>query len=349
MLETPMEILHTPRLCIDGRPAKQFGHRGLMAQEVIDQLVSGFGEENASSEWIEKKRTVLLAHPSQVFSGQLKRFDTKRKISGSLLYWIWEKQFSQTSQISRFHRFRSVDNLNPSLKIPTLTTLLPAKGRLPFFISRRNSQQYVVPSHQDRKLLEKSYHLPEEQIHVFRPGTRRYVHFIESFKHSGYGNILFLVGDKKGAKNLKKLQKVFSEVYVNIPQKVIHLKDSTNVSPTLWLKLLQNTKVLVYLSSQPFDWATLPLEAIYWNVPTLFQDSNSALNELLPQSPLRLSQFLVNQPEFNELKTLSRKAKDELERQGVFTPLNMAEQYTGLYRQMGAPTGPDIPETGCCN
>ena len=142
----PMESLHTPRLCIDGRPAYQFGPRGLMAQEVIDQLVSGHGEGKASSEWIEKKRTVLLAHPSQAFNGQLKRFDTKKKISCSLLYWFWEKQFAKHANIIRFHRFRSVDNVNPALKIPTITTLLPSKGRLPFFVSRRTNQDYVVPS-----------------------------------------------------------------------------------------------------------------------------------------------------------------------------------------------------------
>jgi hypothetical protein len=345
----PMEIIQTPRLCIDGRTAHQFGPRSIIAQEVIDQLVSGFGEGKASSEWIEKKRTVLLAHPAQIFSGQLKRFDTKRKIRGSLLYWLWEKSFAKNAHITRFHRFRSIDNLNPSLKIPTITTLLPAKGGLPFFISRRSNQEYIVPSEQDGKILQKQYHVPEEQIHIFRPGTRRYVQFVEPLKHSGEGNILFLVGDKNEVRNLKKLKKVFSEVYTHVPQKVMRLKDSTNLSPTLWMKILQNTKVCVYLSSQPFDWATLPLEALFWNVPTLFTDNHASLNELLPQSPLRLSQFLVNQPNFMDLKNLARKAKEELEKQGVFLPLNMAEQYAALYREMGTPTGPDAPETGCCN
>lgn len=344
-----METVQTPRLCIDARSARQLGPKSLMAQEVIDQLVAGFGEGSASSEWIEKKRTVLLAHPNQVFSGQLKRFDTKRKISGSLLYSLWEKTFTKNANITRFHRFRSIDNLNPSLKIPTITTLLPAQGRLPFFISRRKNQEYVVPSAQDAQLLEKNYQISPEQIHVFRPGTRRYVQFTEPFKHSGEGNILFLIGNKKGSQSLKKLKKVFSEVYANVPQKVIRLKKNTNMSPALWIKLLQNTKVCVYLSSEPFDWATLPLEALFWNVPILFTDTHPALNELLPQSPLRLSQFLVNQPNFTELKTLARKAKDELEKQKIFLPLNMAEQYASLYREMGTPSGPDAPELGCCN
>ncbi len=344
-----MEQIQTPRLCIDGRSAHQLGPRGLIAQEVIDQLVAGHGEGNASSEWIEKKRTVLLAHPAQVFSGQLKRSDTKRKVTRSLLYWLWEKSFAKKANISRFHRFRPIDKLNPSLKIPTITTLLPGKGGLPFFISRRTNQEYIVPSVNDGKILEKHYHIPEDQIHVFRPRTRRYVHFVDPLKHTGEGNILFLIGDKKGARNLKKLKKVFSEVYANIPQKVIRLKDSTNVSATPWVKILQNTKVCVYLSSESFDWATLPLEAIYWNIPTLFIDSHSALNELLPQSTLRLSQFLINQPSYTELKTLTLKAKDELETQGVFLPLSMAEQYAALYRDMGLVEGPDLPDSGCCN
>jgi hypothetical protein len=344
-----MENLHTPRLCIDGRSAHQLGPRGLMAQEVIDQLVAGYGEGKASSEWIEKKRTVLLSHPNQSFNGQLKRFDTKRKISCSLFYWFWEKQFARHANISYFHRFRSIDHLNPSLTIPTLTTLLPSKGRLPFFISRKPNQQYVVPSTQDGKLLEKCYHIASEQIHIVKPGTRRYVQFMDPFKHSGHGNILFLVADKKSAKKLKPLKKVFSKVYANIPQKVMWLKDSTQLSPTLWMKLLQNTKVCVYLTSQPFDWATLPLEALFWNVPTLFSEHHSAVNELLPQSPLRLSQFLLDQPDFEKLNHFTRKAKEQLEGKGVFHPLNMAEQYANLYRTSGTPSGPAPIETGCCN
>lgn len=345
----PMETLHTPRLCIDGRSAHQFGHRGLMAQEVIDQLVAGHGEGKASSEWIEKKRTVLLAHPHQAFSGQLKRFDTQRKISCSPLYWLWEKYFAKNANISRFHRFRAVDNLNPSLGVDTLTTLLAPKRKLPFYISRRPNQDFVVPSNADAKILEKHYQITPEKIHTFRPGTRRYVQFVESFNHSGHGNILFLVLDRKAAKKLKPLKKVFSKVYPTIPQKVMKLTDSTKVASALWMKHLQNTKICVYLSSQPFDWGTLALESLFWNVPVVFSDEQAALNELLPQSRLRLSQFLVDQPDFNELKTLAKLAKTTLDSKGVFHPLNMAEQYSSLYRELGTPTGPETPETGCCN
>ncbi len=344
-----MKTIQTPRLCIDGRVARQFGPRGLVAQEVIDQLVSGYGEGKASSEWIEKKRTVLLTHPSQVFSGQLKRFDTQKKVASSILYWLWEKGFTKNANITRFHRFRSIDNLNPSLSIETITTLLPSRSGLPFFISRKSNQEYVVPSLQDGKILERQYHVSNDQIHVFRPGTRRYVQFVEPLKKTDFGNILFLVTDKRSGKDLKKLRKVFSKVFVNVPHKVIRLKDSTNVSPALWMKILQNTQVCIYLGAQPFDWATLPLEALYWNIPTLFSDQNSTLNELLPQSPLRLSQFLVEQPELKELQNFSKKAKESLEAKGVFLPFNLAEQYTHLYRQMGNPSGPAEPETGCCN
>jgi len=344
-----MEILHTPRLCIDGRSAYQFGPRGLVAQEVIDQLVSGYGEGKASSEWIEKKRTVLLTHPSQVFSGQLKRFDTQKKVSSSVFYWLWEKAFTRSASISRFHRFRSIDNLNPSLNVETVTTLLPSQRGLPFFISRKANQKYVVPSTQDAKLLTRHYQIPSEQIHIFRSGTRRYVQFVGSLRPAEFGNILFLVADKKSGKDLKKIRKIFSNVFNNTPHKILRLKDSTNVSPALWMKILQNTQVCVYLSSQPFDWATLALESFYWNIPTLFSDKNSALCELLPQSPLRLSQFLLDQPSIKDLKALSKNAKDTLEEKGVFSPLGMAEQYSALYREMGNPGGPTEPESGCCN
>ena len=73
--------MHTPRLCIDGRAAKEFAAAGIVAQEVIDQLVSSQGEQGElACDWVEKKRTVLLSHPDQIFSGQLRRFDTKMTI-----------------------------------------------------------------------------------------------------------------------------------------------------------------------------------------------------------------------------------------------------------------------------
>jgi hypothetical protein len=348
-LNREMENLHTPRLCIDGRAAQDLGPRGLIAQEVIDQLVAGMGEGNASSEWIEKKRTVLLTHPKQVFTGQLKRYDTKIKVGRTPIYWVWEKNFAKTANISTFHRFRPIDKLNPSLPIPTITTILPALGNLPFFISRRANQQYIVPSTADAKLLEKKYQIAQDQITIFRPSIRRYVHFVEPLKRAAEGFILFLVMDKKELKNLKRLTQVLMTAYPNIPHKIIKLKDSTNVTPLQWMKLLQNTKLCVYLGSQPFDWATLALESTYWNIPTLFSDANHALSELLPASPLKLSNFLVEQPKFSKMKELAAEAKSTLNEQGIFSSLAMAEQYSGLYKDQGIPKGLTAETGSCCN
>ena len=52
----------------------------------------------------------------------------------------------------------------------------------------------------------------------------------------------------------------------------------TDLSPLAWLKLLQHTKVCVYLASKPFDWPTLALESIFWGIPTLFSDEHIALS-----------------------------------------------------------------------
>lgn len=329
-----METLQTPRLCIDGRVASELRATGLVAQETIDQLVSGRGEGEASSEWIEKHRTVLLAHPKQIFSGQLRRFDTNRRTGTNVITWVWEKNFVKSSALSLFHRFRPIDRAKPTLPCPTLTTLLPARHGLPFFLSRRPNQKYIVPSHKDATLLRTHYGMEKDQVLVHKPAVRRFVHFVQKEASIAKGTALFLVADRKGKEKFKKLKRVVSARYPNLNMNVVFLKDRTDVTPMAWMKLLESTKICFYLTSQNFDWATLALEAFYWNVPVLFPDEHPALNELLPHSPLRLSQFLVDMPELVELKLKAQSAYLQLDAEGVFDPFLFAKQYKTAYENV---------------
>lgn len=326
-----METVHTPRLCIDGRIASENPGKGLIAQEVIEQLVAGRGEGAGSSAWIEKHRTVLLAHPAQVFSGQLKRFDTNTKTPVGPVSWFWEKNFLKSAEISAFHRFRPIDQLHPTPRCATVTTLLPPKGRLPFFLSRRTNQFYVVPSQADRRILTTTYQVDPEQLFVVAPSVRRYVHFVEKFTPLDEQYVLILVGDRDGKRRLPRLSQILSTRFAGIKQRVFSLSEREVSQPMAFLKLLQGAKLCLYLSANPFDWGTLALESMYWGIPTLFADKHNALNELLPHSTLRLSQFLVDMPDMLELKLKAQSARIQLDASGAFDPLGLAKHYTSVY------------------
>jgi hypothetical protein len=340
--------MHTPRLCIDGRIAYELPFEGIEAQNVIDQLVCATGELEASSEWLEKKRTVLLTHPEQVFSGQLKRHNTKWKVGKSPLHLLWEKHFEKNSNVSAFHRIRPVDTLT-STQRPTVTTLLPPLKGLPLFISRRRNHHYVVPSLADAQTLEKQYSISPDHISVLKPSPRRYVFFTDGLEQADTGNVLVLTDGKH--RDLEKLRHVFQLRYKHLPLKIVSLKKKNTFSPSVWTKLLADAKICLYLVSQPFDWATLALESLYWKRPTLFADDNRALNGLLPRSPLRLSSFLVNQPELSLLRAQADAAFEKLNSQGIYDPLLTARQYRKVYEKL--PTdllGQEVAEDdGCCS
>ncbi len=197
---------HTPRLCIDSRTAVEMPQTGILAQELVDQLVAA-KEEQEASEWIQKQRTVLLSHPGQVFSGQLRRYETKRKVGTSPLYWLWEKEFVKTSGISFFHRFRAIDQMNVACAITTLTTVLPPQKRMPFFLTRRPNQYFCVPSEKDRVQLSEQYQIAVERIFLVRPTLRRFVHF-QALAKTEKPTALFLIGDRENKVQINRLLKV---------------------------------------------------------------------------------------------------------------------------------------------
>lgn len=320
--------MHTPRLCIDTRVRTSLG--GLVAEEVVNSLVSANGDEGASSPWLEKSRTVLLSNPNQVFSGQLKKHETKLGVAWSPLHILWERHFEKNAAISAIHRFRPVDKLTSS-QVPTITTVLSPKKALPLFVSRRRNHHYVVPSEGDLKILEKNYRVSRDHLTVVRPGPRRYVHFTDPVTFPDEGGIL-LVWD--GKKSLEKLQHVLSLRYRHFPIKVLSLDKKSPFTPAMWTKHLGSSKLCLYLVSEPFDWAMLALEAFYFRIPTIFSDDNSTLTELLPHSALALSRFLIDQPELADIRKATDGAHAELEGKGIFDPLATARQYRDIYEKL---------------
>ncbi len=321
---------HTPRLCIDGRAADDFPARGMLAQELIDQLVAAQGEAKGPGEWVEKQRTVLVSHPKQVFSGQLRRFDTRRRIGFSPLYWLWETKFAEKAEISAFHRFRPAGRLRPSLELQTLNTLIGSRSlpsSLPFGVNHR----FIVPSRKEAKLLQTRYQVPETQVYAVQPTVRRYVHFSPGpAVASERGYALFLRGPKSDA----RMEKVLKERFPNLTPKSLSLDSREGFAPNTWLKWLERSSVCFYLDSSPFDWGTLALEALYWRVPVVFSEKHAALSELMPDSALGLNRFLVDGPSLEILRTETEKARADLAAKGVFDPFSLAHQYADIYGKL---------------
>jgi len=324
---------HTPRLCIDSRTAVELPQTGILAQELIDQLVAA-KEEQEASDWIQKQRTVLLSHPGQVFSGQLRRYETHRKVGTSPLYWLWEKEFVKTSGISFFHRFRAIDQMNVACAITTLTTVLPPQKRLPFFITRRPNQYFCVPSEKDRLQLHDNYQIATERVFVAHPTTRRFVHF-QSLARTEKPTSLFLVGDKDSKVQLPRLLKIVKSRFPQWEPLVIKLnKNKDAFNPKQWPSLLSNAQICFYLSSKPFDWGNLALESLFYGIPTLYLEEHRALNEMIPQSPLALNRFLIEQLDHEALILETEKILKQLKADHVFDPLALADQYREIYQNV---------------
>lgn len=305
---------------------------GLITQELIDQLVAANGEQEAS-EWIQKQRTVLLSHPGQVFSGQLRRYETKRKVGNTPLYWWWEKEFVKTAGISFFHRFRAIDQMNVACSVTTLTTVLPPRKKLPFFITRRPNQYFSVPSEKDRQLLKRQYQISEDRIFVARPTIRRFLHF-QPVERKARPLAVFLVGERETTVQLPKLLRIIKARFPRFETKVIQLKNKEGFGPQEWLQLLAQAELCFYLTAKPFDWGTLALESLYHKIPTFYLEEHGSLSESLPHSRLKLNRFLVEQPELDQLKAETETAWETLNTAGTFARLGLANQYRVIYQEI---------------
>ena len=320
--------MHTPRLCIDARTSRK-NYSNLIAEEIVNQLVACQGHPEVTNEWVEKGRTVLLTHPEQIFEGQWRRYNTKMPVGFSPLYWAWERNFVKSASLSLFHKFRQSDRMGLKLPCTTITTVV-SPGHIPKSIQwRSNKQMFVVPSMKDKQFMSAEYQVPPERIEVVKPTIRRYCYFTVMPERKTEGQILIV---RPGRENYsRKLIRLIQGRFPNQRIKVLSTDSQREFSPQEWTKLISQTLFVVYLVNQPFDWAPAAFELFYWDVPTIFPDAHGPLNEQLPNSPLRLSKFLVEQPSIEDLRRESKNARKKLADQGVFEPLGYAKQFGEIY------------------
>ncbi len=183
--------------------------------------------------------------------------------------------------------------------------------------------------------MQRIYRIQKERLHVVRPVARRYIHFSEPPNRSESGWILCLLGANKTSLDVKKLLRVLSYRFPKLRPHIIRMHEGVSFSPKNWIKLLQQTRVCLYLTEDICDWPVLALEALYFRIPTLFLDDNSAMSELLPGSSLRLSRFLVEQAGIADLMHWVDEACAALTRQGAVDPLGLVKQYQSIYTQLG--------------
>ncbi len=317
--------------CIDGRAADDFSVGAMLAQETIEEIFESGNEEFRKH---VDQTPLVLSHPDQVFLADTTRINTRHRSGGSPLAWLWEREFVRKARVEALHRFRPVDRLTPHHRCTSITTLLPATRKLPFFISRRNGHQYVVPSHQDQLLLETVYHIPVEQISVIRPGVRGYIHTAAAPKATN-GGLLFLLGNLREIPDLKRRVALASAMFPQMPKKVLRLNSRKPFAPATWLKILRNTGLCFYLTSSPFDWATLALEMLFWEIPTVFLETHGVFSELLPSSSLGMSRFLIEQPDLPALQKEVKAIKQILTEKRIYERGSLASQYLSIYARLG--------------
>ena len=303
---------------------------GLMAQEGIDQLVAGQGEDR-HDRWLSRQRMVLLSHTEQIFSGQIKRHDTTHSVNPTLWNRFWEYYFLHEAKITAFHRFRPADCLGTVPSLSTLTTLLPPLKQLPKTMPTNSNLPYVVASQRDKRFLVSKYTVDSEQIAVIQPSARRYIHFKEAPCRENATQFTVLA-DRPSA-NVHTLIDILKERNPKASIKLIKTHSLKETSPEQWHEVLSKTAVLFYLIDQPFDWPLLALEAFYWNIPVVYSATHHYLIETLGDNPLLVTKYLVESPPIDALDVHTRCAKRDLENHGAFEPYGMAHQYQDAFRR----------------
>jgi hypothetical protein len=324
MQNTP-PVLDTAALCVDGRASWDFGGRGLVAQDVIEGLGHHLFEQDGP---------LVLAHPQQDLAAPFRRANTKKPTGKRFFYNGWEREFVAARQISWFHRFLPLDRINATGKCAQITTLLAPMKKNPFFLSRKNGHHFVVPSQADALWLEKHYGVPTSQLTVIKPSPRRAVLKPASFHVAGERGIIVVRDGRKDGfeRHVSVMRRCFPHTRIV----TVDLRDREATSADRWLRTLQNAMACFYLVDRPFDWATLALEALYWDVPTFYADKNRTLGEVLPLRSIQLHSFLADPPTPGQLITLGAEAREKLESTGVLDPDQQAVAYKELYLRLGA-------------
>ncbi len=330
-------MVHTPRICIDGRAATDLHADGLLAAELVDQMVASHGVPGASSVWIERRRLVTLAHPLTLYAGQIKRYETKVHAHSLFSRFFWEKRFLKHAPVSAFLRFRRAGLISFPKDFPTVTFLLPGK-KVRGMGGVSENRRVVVPSRQDAQQVEKG--MASKNIRVMQTSVRRYVEFVDRVIPTAQGKIVIAVD--KHFRNWKSHLEWIQRNYPNHPHTLLFLDRA--IEGKEWRRLLEGTAFCIYLRDAAFDWPFLALESIYWTVPTIFADRNASLRELLPKSALQLSAFMAERPDWKKLHALTREAHTQLKLQGVFEPFGLARQCFSLLDQLPLGHGQFVEE-----
>ena len=146
--------------------------------------------------------------------------------------------------------------------------------------------------------------------------------------------MLFLMGAGNEKIDYQQIVKIVSSRFPNAPRKILKLNKKANFVPNQWAKELESAAVVFYLTKSPFDWPTLALETMYWNIPTIFMEQHHSLSELLPNSPLGLSKFLIEQPDLAKIQQSTKETRLVLDEHGAFAPLALAHQYREIYNEL---------------
>ncbi len=206
--------------------------------------------------------------------------------------------------------------------------------KTPFFLSRRNGHHFVVPSQKDADWLEKNYGVPSSQVTVIRPAPRRAVLKPTSFHAAGERGIILIRDGRKDG--FERHVSVVRRCFPNTRLVTVDLRDREATAPDRWLRTLQNAMACFYLVDRSFDWATLALEAIYWDVPTFYADGNRTMGEILPLRSMQLHSFLAEPPTPAQLVAMAATARESVESAGLLDPDQQAVAYRELYLRLGA-------------
>jgi hypothetical protein len=320
-----METIEPISLCVDSRATEDLAGHGLAAAEVVEGLGNHLFAEAGP---------LVLAHASQEILCPFARENTRTPVSGSWFSPRWEKRFVSTKLISWMHRFLPLDQVNRSSGCNQITTLLPALGKNPFYVSRRNNHCFVVPSAADAAWLAKTYSIDRGQIRSILQGPRRSVILRSGFVSSGEQGIVVVrdSADDGFDAHVSLLRRNFPSYRFA----TVSLRDKSAVASARWLKTLQNSAACFYLVDKPLDGGVLALEALYCRVPVVFADGHRALSEQILSPKARLNHFLADPASLTELKTGAETERESLAARGHWDPDRQALEYRELYWDLGA-------------
>lgn len=319
-----METIGSVSLCVDSRATEDLAGHGVVAVEVVEGLGNHLFAEDGP---------LVLAHANQDILAPFARENTRTPV-GSWFSPRWEKRLVSTKLISWMHRFLPLDQVNRASGCNQITTLLPALGKNPFYVSRKNNHRFVVPSAADATWLAKTYSIETGQIRTILQGPRRSVILRSGFVSSGEQGIVVVrdsVNDRFDA-HVSLLRRNFPSFRFA----TVLLRDKAAVAPARWLRTLQNSAACFYLVDRPLDGGVLALEALYCRVPVVFADGHGALSEQILSPKARLNRFLADPVSLTELKSDAAREWESLSARGHFDPDRQALEYRSLYWDLGA-------------